>query len=593
MSTPFSIPLRGHISISRILIPVLILLFAIPAQAETAAYVKNSKFFDETVMPDEPGPDSSVREITGYVTGKGSVLPNVRVAVKDSSRETITDEKGFYNIKAAKGEILVFSHLGLKSMEIIVEDVTRSLDVSLVRESRMLSEVKLNASGNSVDVPDEFDSYYGKVDRKKLGFSSNYLAGKDLNLAGVDLVDALRGKIPGYQVYNVNMEQRVQLRNSGGPALWEIDGVLFEGEPPYVDLNNIESINVIKSPGGIARYGALGSGGVIIVRTLDKALGQKVPQKINFSTGTNLNLYKKDAVSFANQSYVKPSYYNALQGFTSSEETLESFEKFLPVYKDDATFYLDYARQLMEKESDKEASMKVLNAMQENLFYDPVGLKSLAYFYQEKDMDVEALRAYLRVLSLRPEYSQSYRDLASTYRSIGMIENSWNYYMYYLNKVKTLGGSSIGETIYHEMEEIHYRMPKGFRPKEAFISKNPLKDVPKDLRMIFEWDNSEAEFELEFVNPQGQAYSFIHTYEYNDEQINDEKTRGYSSREYIIDQLDQNGWLVNLTYFGNKSNKPTYLKVTEIRNWARKGQNEKVSVLKLVEKNKKFQLVKI
>ncbi|MGA9270647.1 MAG: tetratricopeptide repeat protein, partial [Lutimonas sp.] len=287
------------------------------------------------------------------------------------------------------------------------------------------------------------------------------------------------------------------------------------------------------------------------------------------------------------------SYYSALQGFKSSEETLGSFEKFLPIYKDDATFYLDYAQKLIDKENNKEASLEVLDQMQDNLFTDPVGLKSLAYFYQEQGMDIEALRVYLRVLSLRPEYAQSYRDLASTYRSIGMIENSWNYYMYYLNKVKTLGGSSIGETIYHEMEEIHYRMPKGFRPKEAFVSKTPLKDVPKDVRIIFEWDNSEAEFELEFVNPKGQAYSFIHTYEYNDEQINDEKKRGYSSREYIIDELDQNGWLVNLTYFGNKSNNPTYLKVTEIRNWARKGQKEDISVLKLVEKNKKFKLIRI
>jgi tetratricopeptide (TPR) repeat protein len=593
MSTPLSFPLRGRISISRILIPVLVLLFAITSRANIGATEKFSTFLDESVVPGEPGPESSVREITGYVTGQGSMLPNVRVAVKDSSRETITDKKGFYHIKAAKGEVLVFSHLGLKSMEIIVEDVTRKLDVSLVRDSRMLSEVKLNASGNSVEVPETFDSNYGKVDRKKLGFTSNYLAGENLNLAGVDLVDALRGKIPGYRVYQMNNRQRAQLRLGGGPPLWEIDGVLFEREPPYIDLTTIESINVIRSPGGIARYGSLGSGGVIIVRTIDKAMAQRVPQKINVSSGTNKNFYDKDAVSFKNQSYAKPSYYNSLVGFTSSEVTLENFEKYLPIYKEDATFYLDYARQLMEKSNDKEASLKVLDAMQDNLFYDPVGLKSLAYFYQEKDMDLEALRVYLRVLSLRPEYAQSYRDLANTYRSIGMIENSWNYYMIYLNKVKSLAGSSIGETIYHEMEEIHYRMPKGFRPKEAFVSKTPLKDVPKDLRLIFEWDSSEAEFELEFVNPQGQAYSFIHTYEYNAEQINDEKTRGYSSREYIIDELDQNGWLVNLTYFGNKSNKPTYLKVTEIRNWARKGQNEKVDVLKLVEKNKKFQLVKI
>lgn len=586
MLTPKSIPLSGQTIIRIELLSILLLFFVLPVLAETNV----PETIPDNIRKTDP---ESIREITGYVRAEGSMLGNARVSVKDSPRETLTDGKGFYAIKAAKGEVLEFSHLGLKSMEIIVEDVTRELNVSLVRESRMLSEVKLNASGNSVDVPDEFDSYYGKVDRKRLGFSSNYLAGENLNLAGISLVEALRGKIPGYQIYEQNNIQRVQLRKGGGPALWEIDGVLFEDEPPYIDLNSIESINVIKSPGGVARYGALGSGGVIIVRTLDKALAEAAPEKINVSTGTNVNFYKKDAVPFSNQSFVKPSYYNTLQGLQSTEETLQNFEKFLPIYKDDATFYLDYAQKLIEKENQKEASLEVLTQMQDNLFSDPVGLKSLAYFYQEHNMDIEALRVYLRILSLRPEYAQSYRDLASTYRSIGMIENSWNYYIYYLNKVKTLGGSSIGETIYHEMEEIHYRMPKGFRPKEAFVSKTPLKDVPKDVRILFEWDNSEAEFELEFVNPHGQAYSFIHTYEYNDEQIIDEKKRGYSSREYIIDDLDKNGWLVNLVYFGNKSNKPTYLKVTEIRNWARKEQNEKISVLKLVEKNKKFQLVRI
>jgi len=586
MSTPKFIPILGLMNMRIALLSVLILFFVQHAPAKTTSYDTS---INSTLKPD-PG---SFRKITGYVRGQGTILSNVRVAVKNSSRETITDDNGFYSIKAAQGEVLVFSHLGLKSMEVVVEDITRELDVSLVKGSRMLDEVKLNASANSVDVPDDFDSYFGKVDRKKLGFSSNYLSGENLNLGGVDLVDALRGKIPGYQVYTANNENRVQLRNGGGPALWEIDGVLFEGEPPYINLSTVESINVIKSPGSIVRYGTLGTGGVIIVRTIDKASMKERAARINPSSGTNKNYYKKDAVSFETQSYVKPSYWDALDRISSSEETFELFDKFLPVYKDDASFYMDFARQLLEKENNKEASMEVLAQGRENLFYDPVGLKSLAYFYQEQDMDIEALRVYLRVLSLRPEYAQSYRDLASTYRSIGMIENSWNYYMYYLNKVKSLGGSSIGETIYHEMEEIHYRMPKGFRPKEAFVSRTPLKDVPKDVRLIFEWDNSEAEFEIEFVNPMGQAYSYIHTYEYNDVLINDEKKRGYSSSEYIIDDLDQNGWLINLIYFGNKSTKPTHLKVTEIRNWARKGQNEKVSVLKLVEKNKKFQLVRI
>ncbi len=544
-------------------------------------------------FPKPIDPVVPMMEITGYVQSEGSKLANVHVKVRDTDREVLTDEQGFYRIKAAKGEIIIFSHMGLKPLEIIVEDVTRKLDVTLVKEARMLDEVKLRASANSVDIPDEFDSYYGKVNRKKLGFSSNYLAGENLNLGAIDLVDALRGKIPGYQVFTMNDQKRVQLRQGGGSALWEIDGILFEGEPPYIDLNTIESVNVIKSPGGIARYGNLGTGGVIIIRTLDKARAQMQPAKIDPDSGTNVNYYKKNAVSFDKQRYTKPVYLQSIEALDDSDGVYEHFMSLIPKYGKSASFYLDFAKILSESDQSEQESQKVLDKMKENLFYDPVGLKSLAYFYEENDKKLEALRVYLRVLSLRPEYAQSFRDLATTYRSIGMIENSWNYYMYYLNKVKSLGESSIGETIYHEMEEIHYRMPMGFRPKEAFVSRTQLKDVPKDVRLIFEWDNSEAEFELEFVNPQGQAYSFIHTYEYNDDQINDEKKRGYSSREYIIDKLDSTGWLVNVIYYGNKSDEPTYFKVTEIRNWARKGQEEKIDVFKLIEKNRKFELVRI
>jgi ribosomal protein S17E len=190
MLTPKSIPLSGRTDIKRVSASLLTVFFLIFSPIAFASNETLSEVFEE------PSPKDTSRKITGYVTGNGSILPNVLVTVKNSTRQSLTNKKGFYSIKAMKGEVLVFSHLGLKSMEIIVEDVTRELDVSLVKDSRMLDEVKLNASSNSIDVPDEFDSNYGKVDRKRLGFSSNYLAGESLNLGGVDLVDALRGKIP-------------------------------------------------------------------------------------------------------------------------------------------------------------------------------------------------------------------------------------------------------------------------------------------------------------------------------------------------------------------------------------------------------------
>ena len=165
--------------------------------------------------------------------------------------------------------------------------------------------------------------------------------------------------------------------------------------------------------------------------------------------------------------------------------------------------------------------------------------------------------------------------------------------MEYLYKGNTLEDEGIGELMYHEMEEMYIHRKGKFQPKERFVVKTDRQLIPKDVRLVFEWNTSEAEFELEFVNPEGQAYSFLHNYEYNSAQINEEKTKGYSSKEFFIQDLQKKGWLVNLIYQGNKKNAPTYMKMTIYRDWADKDQRREIRTYKLVERNKKFALLRL
>ncbi len=71
--------------------------------------------------------------ISGLVTDSDSGLPitGVNVLVKETQRGTMTDFDGKYTIGASVGEVLVFSYLGFKNLEIVVDEKT-NVDLSLI-----------------------------------------------------------------------------------------------------------------------------------------------------------------------------------------------------------------------------------------------------------------------------------------------------------------------------------------------------------------------------------------------------------------------------------------------------------------------------
>ncbi|WP_296150109.1 von Willebrand factor type A domain-containing protein [uncultured Flavobacterium sp.] len=62
------------------------------------------------------------RTISGIVSESGIPIPGVNVVVKGTNRNTQTDFDGKYFIKASKGETLIFSFIGYKTKNVIIQD---------------------------------------------------------------------------------------------------------------------------------------------------------------------------------------------------------------------------------------------------------------------------------------------------------------------------------------------------------------------------------------------------------------------------------------------------------------------------------------
>ena len=85
------------------------------------------------------------KKITGNITYDAKVLPNVHVINATSKVFTKSDDKGDYEIPAKVGDEISFSYVGLKTMTIIVEDITSTLNIKMTDEQNVLDDVVIKA----------------------------------------------------------------------------------------------------------------------------------------------------------------------------------------------------------------------------------------------------------------------------------------------------------------------------------------------------------------------------------------------------------------------------------------------------------------
>jgi len=127
------------------------------------------------------------------------------------------------------------------------------------------------------------------------------------------------------------------------------------------------------------------------------------------------------------------------------------------------------------------------------------------------------------------------------------------------------------------------------KANKLFISEEDFKGT----RLVFEWNDGEAEFDMQFVNPKNQYYKWKHSIFDNADEIEREKDFGYNVKEYLVDGALPGLWKVNVNYLGNKSLTPSYLKATVYYNYGSRTQRKEVQVFKLDLKNVNQELFRL
>lgn len=214
-------------------------------------------------------------ELSGTVIDNlGDPLPGVSIVEKDNrTNGTVTDQNGQFKIKVNPRGVLVISYMGFETQEINVNGRT-TLSVTMKESSLDLGEVIVVG--------------YGTQRKGNVLASIGTINQEDLaRTTATTTSGALVGKVAGITNRQGSgtpgASTKISIRNMGTP-LFVIDGTIKdEGHFNNLDVNDIESISILKD-GSAAIYGVKASNGVVLVKTKRGTVG-KPEIAVNAYTG--------------------------------------------------------------------------------------------------------------------------------------------------------------------------------------------------------------------------------------------------------------------------------------------------------------------
>jgi len=190
-------------------------------------------------------------------------IPGVNVIIVGTSTGTSTDFDGNYSINVKSGDVLQFSYVGFTNQNVTITNQI-TIDVVLQEDANELDEIVVVG--------------YGTQRKSHLTGAISKVKNDDLDQIAVPRVDeALVGQVSGVNIQATEGEAgsapTIRIRGTGSisgssdPAI-VVDGLVVDSDfLGSLDMNDVESFEVLKDAASAAIYGSRGANGVILITT--------------------------------------------------------------------------------------------------------------------------------------------------------------------------------------------------------------------------------------------------------------------------------------------------------------------------------------
>ena len=242
----------------------------------------------------------------------GEPITGAAVVVQGSATSyALTDVQGAFSINAPRNGVLVVSNMGYKTKSVEVNGMT-VVNVALEPDTEYLDEVVVTAQGLTRK-------------QKAIGYSAQVINDEQLTVVhSSSLGNSLAGKVAGAQFWgsagSTFSEGKIILRGptsynnqEGSEPIYVIDGTIASAAA--VNMDDVESINILKGPSATALYGSRGANGAVIITTKKAQEGQSHVEFSHTTTAEVLYNHIKFQNEFGGGAMAQQNtaMYNAVQ----------------------------------------------------------------------------------------------------------------------------------------------------------------------------------------------------------------------------------------------------------------------------------------
>ena len=296
-------------------------------------------------------------------------------------------------------------------------------------------------------------------------------------------------------------------------------------------------------------------------RRQNKNAAKETAQVLNYEEESEAEGELANTSKIALNDYNPDTPYLKVMEYADPAKAVETYYKLKKEYGQTPSFYVDVADYFFKKGDTQQAILVVSNLAELSL-EDAQLLRVLAYKLSAYKAYPEAVSISRKVVAIREEEPQSYRDLGLALAQAGeyqqaietlykVVERPWD--------------QRFRDVQLIAMNEINNIINTQKRLRTSFIDKRLLKKEPVDIRVVLTWDTDNSDMDLWVTDPEEERCYFENRQTYLGSVISPDITQGYGPEEFMLKKAPKGNYKIEVNYYGNRSQKqllPVSLRIT-------------------------------
>jgi len=343
----------------------------------------------------------------------------------------------------------------------------------------------------------------------------------------------------------------------GNASLIIVDGKISNALPPK---NKIRSMELMEGRTAVSLYGAKAVKGVIVVTTKD--------------AGPQIHLQEKTSSA---------DYVKKIRTIPASKQ----YMSYLQLRENNLlnpNFYYDMANVFTK--TNPSLALRILTNLGELDFENHELCRMFAYKLKELGDYDGAAFLFAKVIRMRPEEPQSYRDYALALIDKKQYQSALD--TLYLALTRSYSDDAmerfngIEEVIVTEMNHL-VSLAKNKLITDS-INKDLLHPMPVDVRVVLNWNMNDTDIDLWVTDPKGETCMYSNPRTKLGGRISNDFTEGYGPEQFLLKKATKGRYTIKVDYYGESRAKlagKTTLMAEVFTNYGRPNELRRIITLQL------------